>query len=229
VCLRSYGGLPESRAGGGGEDDLFGGDESAEQGGGFPPLEPGSELQWGGLGGKQPNSIPVDTFRYVVFKDANWDPMTLNFDADVAKADKIDDGLNNAINPDLGKFFGHNGRLLMYHGWNDQLIAPGNSVNYYNSVAAKMGGVPKIDQNLRLFMTPGMQHCNGGEGPNTFDALTLMEQWVEQSKAPEKMIASHSTAGQVDRTRPLCAYPQTAVYNGSGDTNQAASFSCKAQ
>ncbi|MEO8100230.1 MAG: tannase/feruloyl esterase family alpha/beta hydrolase [Acidobacteriota bacterium] len=195
----------------------------------FPPLEPGSELQWGTLGGKRPADVAADTFRFVVFKNPDWDALTLNFDADVTKADKLDDGLNNAINPDLSKFFDHKGRLLMYHGWNDQLIAPGNSINYYNSVAGKLGGVSKIDQNMRLFMTPGMQHCNGGEGPNTFDALTLMEQWVEQSKAPEKMIASHSTAGQVDRTRPLCAYPQTAVYNGSGSTNEAANFSCKLQ
>ncbi len=193
----------------------------------FPPLEPGSELSWGILAGKTPADVAADTFRFVMFKDPNWDAMKLNFDADIAMADKIDNGLNNAINPDLSKFFGHKGKLLMYHGWNDQLIAPGNSINYYNSVAKKAGGASKIDQSMRLFMTPGMQHCNGGEGPNNFDAVTLLEQWVEQGKAPEKMIASHSTAGQVDRTRPLCPYPQTAVYNGSGSTNEAANFSCK--
>ena len=95
------------------------------------------------------------------------------------------------------------------------------------SVAKKAGGVSKIDQNMRLFMVPGMAHCNGGDGPNTFDALTALEQWVDQGRAPEKMTASHSTAGKVDRTRPLCSYPQTAVYSGSGDTNDAANFSCK--
>jgi feruloyl esterase len=193
----------------------------------FPPLEPGSEMSWGILAGKNPADVAADTFRFVMFKDPNWDAMKLNFDSDIAMADKIDNGLNNAINPDLSKFFGHKGKLLMYHGWNDQLIAPGNSINYYNSVAKKLGGVAKIDQSMRLFMVPGMNHCNGGDGPNTFDAVTLMEQWVEQGKAPEKMLASHSTQGQVDRTRPLCAYPQTAVYNGSGSTNDAANFSCK--
>ena len=175
-----------------------------------------------------PADVAADTFRFVMFKDPNWDAMKLDF-ADIDKFDKMDDGLNNAINSDLSKFFGHKGRLLMYHGWNDQLIAPGNSINYYSSVAKKLGGVPKIDQNFRLFMAPGMTHCNGGEGPNSFDAVTLLEQWVEQSKAPEKMIASHSTAGNVDRTRPLCPYPQTAVYNGTGNTNDAASFACRAQ
>lgn len=193
----------------------------------FPPLEPGSELQWGILAGRAPADVAADTFRFVMYKDEKWDPMSLNFDADIERADKIDNGLNNAINPDLSKFFGHKGKLLMYHGWNDQLIAPGNSINYYNSVAKKLGGVSKIDQNMRLFMVPGMAHCNGGEGPNTFDALTLMEQWVEQGKAPDQMIASRSTQGKVDRTRPLCVYPKEAVYNGSGSTDEAANFSCK--
>ncbi len=193
----------------------------------FPPLEPGSELQWGILGGARPADVAADTFRFVMYKDPNWDAMTLNFDADIERADKIDNGLNNAINSDLSKFFGHKGRLLMYHGWSDQLIAPGNSIDYYNSVAKKAGGVAKLDQNVRLFMAPGMAHCNGGDGPNSFDAVTLLEQWVEQSKAPDKMIATHATAGKTDRSRPLCPYPQTAVYSGSGDTNDAANFSCK--
>jgi feruloyl esterase len=71
-----------------------------------------------------------------------------------------------------------------------------------------------------------MNHCNGGDGPSSFDAVTLMEQWVEQGKAPSVMVASHSTQGQVDRTRPLCVYPAVAAYNGSGSTNDAANFSC---
>ena len=112
----------------------------------FPPLEPGSELQWGILAGKVPADVAADTFRFVMYKDPNWDAMKLNFDSDIERADKIDDHLNNATNPDLSKFFGHKGRLLMYHGWNDQLIAPGNSINYYESVAKKSGGVAKIDQ-----------------------------------------------------------------------------------
>ncbi|MEI9811188.1 MAG: tannase/feruloyl esterase family alpha/beta hydrolase [Acidobacteriota bacterium] len=193
----------------------------------FPPLQPGSELQWTILAGRQPADVAADTFRFIMYKDPNWDAMKLNFDADIERADKIDGHMNNATNPDLGKFFGHKGKLLMYHGWNDQLIAPQNSINYYSSVAKKLGGVAKIDQSMRLFMAPGMTHCNGGEGPSSFDALTLMEQWVEQGKAPDKMIASHSTAGQMDRTRPLCAYPKEAVYSGSGSTNEAANFSCK--
>jgi len=200
----------------------------------FPPLEPGGELKWNptmgppGLAGPQPSGVSVDLFRYMIFNDPNWDPTKLDLDKDVALADKIDNHTNNAIDPNLKPFFSHNGKLLMYHGWADQLIAPENSINYYNSVSKELGGASKVSDSMRLFMVPGMNHCNGGDGPNSFDAVTLMEQWVEQGKAPEKMIASHSTQDVVDRTRPLCPYPQVAKYSGSGSTDDAANFSCKA-
>jgi len=194
----------------------------------FPPLEPGSELLWNFLAGAQVFSVPTDTFKYVIFNKPDWDYNSLNFDQDVALADRVDHGLNNAINPDLKPFFGHGGKLLMYHGWADQLIAPENSVNYYQSVVAKSGGLQKTSGEVRLFMVPGMTHCGGGEGPNVFDSVGAIEQWVEKGIAPAQMIASHSTAGTVDRTRPLCPYPQTAHYKGSGSIDDAANFSCAA-
>ena len=80
---------------------------------------------------------------------------------------------------------------------------------------------------VRLFMVPGMAHCRGGEGPNTFDAVTALEQWVERGKAPDQMLASHAANGVVDRTRPLCPYPQLAAYKGSGSIDEAANFSCR--
>ena len=92
-----------------------------------------------------------------------------------------------------------------------------------------LGGADKVHGSYRLFMAPGMGHCGGGEGPNTFDMVTALEQWVEQGKAPDRVIASHSTAGKVDRTRPLCPYPQVAAYTGTGSTDEAANFVCRAQ
>jgi len=184
----------------------------------FPALEPGSELGWSGLAGPQPFSVAPDHFKYVVFKNPEWDWHTLNFDSDITLADRSDNELINASG-DVKAFVARGGKLLMYHGWTDQLIPPENSIHYYESVKA---------DSVRLFMAPGMNHCAGGDGPNTFDAVGAMEQWVEQKKAPEQMIAAHTSNGAVDRTRPLCPYPQVARYKGSGSTDDAANFTCKA-
>ena len=119
--------------------------------------------------------------------------------------------------------------LIQYHGWSDAQISPGNSIQYYNRVLRAIGGADKINGSYRLFMAPGMAHCGGGEGPNTFDAVGALEQWVENGSAPDQIIASHSTNGVVDRTRPLCPYPQVAAYKGTGSTDEAANFVCKAQ
>jgi feruloyl esterase len=192
----------------------------------FPGLMPGSELGWAGLAGSQTFSIASDHFRYVVFKDANWNPMTLNFDGNVALADKIDDGLINATDPNLKPFFARGGKLLQYHGWNDQLIPPLNSVNYYINVVETVGAETTKDS-YRLFMIPGMNHCQGGDGPNTFDKVKPLEDWVEKGQPPDHIIASHSTNGTVDRTRPLCVYPKVATYKGNGSTDDAANFFCK--
>ena len=77
-------------------------------------------------------------------------------------------------------------------------------------------------------MVPGMAHCGGGEGPNTFDMLAALEQWRENGTAPAQIMASHMTDGKVDRTRPLCPYPQLAQFKGSGSTDQAENFVCNA-
>jgi feruloyl esterase len=100
-------------------------------------------------------------------------------------------------------------------------------VLYYKEVLAKMG--KKQDDWLRLFMEPGMGHCQGGPGPDQFNKMAVIERWREAGQAPEAIIASHVTGSSVDMTRPLCPYPQVAVYKGAGSTNDAASFSCKLQ
>jgi feruloyl esterase len=89
-----------------------------------------------------------------------------------------------------------------------------------------MGGASKASSSIRLFMIPGMDHCGGGEGPSAFEPVSVIEQWVEKGNPPEQIVASHLAAGKVDRTRPLCVYPQVARYKGSGSVDEAASFVC---
>lgn len=193
----------------------------------FPGLEPGSEPGWVAFAGPQPFPISNDYFRYVVHKDANWDFRSFDADRDVALAEKSDrENVLKAVDPDLKKFVAHGGKLILYHGWSDNLIAPLNSVNYFESVAAQLGGVEKAEGSVRLFMVPGMSHCGGGDGPNAFDMVTPLEQWVEHGEAPESVAATHRSGGQVDRTRPLCPYPQVAKYKGTGSVDDAGSFAC---
>jgi feruloyl esterase len=120
---------------------------------------------------------------------------------------------------------GRGAKFLIYHGWADQIVTSRTSVDYYKNVVSVLGK-SLADDSVRLFMVPGMAHCGGGEGPNTFDMLTALEQWREHGTAPAQIIASHMTEGKVDRTRPLCPYPQAAQYKGSGSTDQAENFAC---
>ncbi len=193
----------------------------------FPGLEPGSEMAWDVVGGPRPFAIGNDFFKYVVFKNPGWDYRTLDFDKDVALAEKTDSGLINAMDPNLKPFFGHGGKLIQYHGWNDWQISPRNSVHYYESVLEASGGASKVGGSYRLFMAPGMGHCGGSDGPNQFDMVAALEQWREEGKAPERIVAAKLGAdGKPERTRPLCPYPQLAKYKGSGSTDDAASFAC---
>lgn len=189
-------------------------------------LEPGSETGWASLSGPQPLGIALETYQYLVYKNPQWDYHTLDPAKDVPLADKALNPEMNASDPDLRPFFSHGGKLLMYHGWADPGIPPMFSVEYYKNVAAKVGGKKAADE-IRLFMVPGMGHCGGGDGPSTFNAMAALSSWVEQGKAPQQIPASHASRGQTDRTRPLCPYPQAAVYKGSGSTNDASNFSCK--
>jgi feruloyl esterase len=195
----------------------------------FPGHTPGTELGWSVVfpGPQQAGSIGVEQYKYTVYKDEKWDWRTFDLERDVALSDKVEKGIINAINPDLKAFAGHNGKLIMYHGWNDPNVSAQSSINYHQSVAKTMGGEAKTSNWLRLFLAPGMGHCRGGEGPNTLDMVTALEQWVEKGKAPDQIMASHSNNGKVDRTRPLCPYPQVARYQGTGSIDDAANFVCK--
>jgi feruloyl esterase len=192
----------------------------------FPGLEPGSENGWAGLAaGPEPATAASDYYKFVVFEDPDWDFRTLDFDEDVALADATDNGLINANDPDIRPFVDRGSKLLMWHGWSDGVVAPRNTIAYLERVQSVVGD--DTSESVRLFMAPGVGHCRGGAGPDTFDLLTTLEQWVEEGAAPDRIVASRIEGGDVVRTRPLCPYPQVARYSGSGSTDEESSFVCR--
>lgn len=205
----------------------------------WPGLMPGGEAGPGGwtnwITGAGPGrgghlNLGIPFFKFFVFDDPSWDYHTFRFepsdgfDSDIDYLDSKLGALFNAIDPDLSAFRARGGKMIQYHGWSDPDITPLNSVNYYESVLKTMG--PNTQEFYRLFMVPGMQHCNGGPGATTFDMLAALDNWKMKGIAPDTVMASKVTNGAVTRTRPLCPYPKEAKWKGSGSTDSAENFEC---
>jgi feruloyl esterase len=191
----------------------------------FPGFSPGSELGWTTMGSAQPFVLGTQMFEFMVFKNPQFDYKSVDFDRDMAIVDTLEQGNVNAKQTDLSAFVARGGKMIQYHGWADPQISPSSSVEYYD--AALKANKGRLQDNYRLFMVPGMNHCGGGDGPASFDMLTALEQWVENKKAPDTIPAAHLANGKPDRTRILCPHPQVATYKGAGDPNDASSFVCK--
>jgi feruloyl esterase len=205
----------------------------------FSGFEPGSELTWAFMIEKEPFSVNTNYFKGMVYEDPNWDFRTFDVDRDTRLAIEKTGKYVDANNPDLSAFKKSGGKIIMISSWNSLALPPRQLVEYYKSVEKTMGGAAKTQDFARLFAVPGSGGCPGFmmnvEDFNAFDAI---EKWVENGKAPEKIIYSHRTSSgnasagmsspsKVYRTRPVCAYPKVAKYNGSGDINDAANFHCQ--
>ena len=169
------------------------------------------------------NQAPGGVFDLVriAYNDPNVDWQKFDLDRDMKFLDeKI--GYVDAVDPDLSKFKSSGGKLLMTHGWSDTSITPETTIWYYDAVLNKMG--KSQSDWMRLFMVPGMGHCRGGPGVNTFDSIGALEKWVEKGIAPDTMLGT----GAQGLTRPLCQYPQYAEYKGKGDLKDASNWACKA-
>ena len=213
----------------------------------FPGWAKGSELGWtrltaaGNLG-----NLGRAYFGNLVFEKADWDFRSFDFDSHLALAESKVGKLGDAINPDLSAAKRRGVKIIQYHGWNDPTLQPAYSPEYYQRVAAAMGGLDETRDFFRLFMVPGMAHCYSGPGANSFggvgqqippardalhDVQTALENWVERRKAPDHLIATKYVddapqTKQVQFSRLLCPYPLVAQYKKSGDSNDAGSFRC---
>jgi feruloyl esterase len=199
----------------------------------YPGWPLGSEATPGGIWADMSLAEPSyeDLFRYWVFDNPQWDWRTFDFDKDMQKADATLAATVNALSSDLSAFRGHGGKLLMYHGVNDNRVSASDSIDYYRSVVATLPRKEPhglvVNAVIRLFLVPGMGHCGGGPGPTTFDGLGALQDWVEKGDPPSRIVGSHVEGGKTTMTRPLCPYPEEAVYAGRGDTNDAANFACR--
>jgi feruloyl esterase len=190
-------------------------------------LEPGSELGWGRLAGPEPLRNAVEPFKYVVFKNPRWDWRTFHLTSDLPRALRADAGVINFTDPNLAAFFSRGGKLLMYHGWADPQIPPLGSIGYFNAVL-KTTGESRRGTSIQLYMLPGVSHCGGGEGPDRFDPVAAVDTWLATGRAPNRIIAASRRDTGVTRTRPICPYPQQAVYTGTGSIDRAENFTCRA-
>jgi hypothetical protein len=184
----------------------------------------------------------VQAARFLVFQDPSWDFRAFDFDSGLRLLQEKTGNKLSADDPELRAFKKRGGKLILYHGWSDSMLAPLGTVKYFQSVVSKMGK-KETDEFFRLYMIPGMQHCTAGPGPSSFGQFgaaqgdaehnisAALERWVEKGTAPEKIIAAKyktddiPTSGVV-RTRPVCPYPQVAKYKGSGSTDEAANYVC---
>lgn len=216
------------------------------------PIAPGLSpaVAWGRLmapgtaGRSVPASYGEEFFRYLGFSPApggSWKAAAFDFETDYRRSG-VADALLSATNPDLRRFRDAGGKLILYHGWDDHLIAPGITVDYYETARATMGGQAATDPFFRLFMVPGMDHCALGGGAWAVDYLTYLENWVEKGDAPDRLVATRPKlpadpvqafarigrfpvpADEVEFTRPIYPYPQRYRYDGRGDPTKASSY-----
>jgi len=168
-------------------------------------------------------SFGTQLFKYLIFNDPNWD--YTKYDLSTWRADtKRAGAIINATDPDLSAFKGKGHKLLVWHGWSDAGLSPLATIKYYDEVKKRDA---KADDYVKMFLLPGVLHCAGGPGPDRVDWAAAIDGWVESGKAPQQLLATKVASGAVTRSRPLCAYPQHAVYSGTGSTDQAENFACK--
>jgi len=200
----------------------------------YTGFERGSELSWTMMIEKEPFSVNLNYFKGIVFEDPDWDFRTFDVDRDTRLGIKKAADVLDANNPNLKPFKEAGGKIIMLASWNSTALPPRQYVKYYEAVEKALGGRDQTQDFARMFTVPGSSGCPAFANPQGFKLFDAIVDWVENDKAPDKLIYPHTRGGgmmggggrEVVRTRPVCVYPKQARYNGSGDPNDAANFSC---
>jgi hypothetical protein len=206
---------------------------------GFPPGSEGLPGNWDTwiIGPKSSQSQFANQFYgNFVAGDPNWNYRSFDFANGLAKTDAAIGPVINSDNPDLRAFAARGGKLILFQGWADAAITPWGTIQYYQNIEQTMGA-DQAHRFVRLFLAPGMMHCGGGPGPNSFDAVASVAQWREKNQAPDSIIAARyanpmavmtgAPKGDPLSTRPLCAYPKVAHWTGTGSADEAKNYECR--
>jgi hypothetical protein len=185
------------------------------------------------LAGPEPFGFAITQPRYWVYRDPawNWRTVTLQnygdfFDRSVATVNPI----MASNNPDLSEFRRLGRKAIVYQGYNDPGVSPFGTINYYKRVAGRLhSSFEELHSFLRLFMIPGGDHCTAGVGPqpSTDGMMDALIAWVEEGRAPDLIPARQDLPDGRIRTRPLCPFPERAVFLGHGSSDEISSFACR--
>ena len=181
-------------------------------------------------GNEGPFPIPLDYLKYWIKQDPNFDWKSLGYkgyEKYFNQSVKMFAPIMGTDDTDLSQFKKLGGKMIIWHGLDDRLVAPKGSIQYYNDVLKTMGGKEYVDNFAKLYLAPGVDHCNGGDGPDKINGFETLVNWVEKKQTPTTLIAKKIKNGQVTMQRPLCQYPQQTLYTGNGDTNNPENFVCK--
>jgi feruloyl esterase len=205
----------------------------------IPPVDPFAAQPWG-VAAPIAWRLADSNIRFFAMRDPNFNtnldwPETDGIVAtDAARLLDRRTRLGDTDRPEkLISYLMRGGKVLLYHGYSDPAVSAYGTVSFYRDLAELFGGYRNVQRSARLFMAPGQLHCSGGPGPNTFDTLTALENWVERGIAPEGIIATKyvddNPALGVARTMPLCRFPEMASYDGLGNPRDAASWTCSSR